>query len=113
MHRKCFQERFQTPQLTDVFMVQVTTLLSRAEKAHAEEASVSDEEVARLEKEVSEQGEAVSQIKEVRTLSCCSIWVWALCYSTCVWLLSHHDLMVKTFSAMCALQTAVRGSPHD
>ena len=47
----------------------MTTLLSKAEKAHAEEAPVSDEALAELEKEVSEQGEVVSQIKEVCTPS--------------------------------------------
>ena len=40
-------------------------MLSKAEKAHAEEAPVSDEVLAKLEKEVSQQGEVVSQIKEV------------------------------------------------
>ena len=37
---------------------------------------MSDEEIARLEKEASEQGDVVSQIKEVCTPSFCSIWAW-------------------------------------
>ncbi|CAL5224923.1 g7691 [Coccomyxa viridis] len=45
-------------------MFQVTTLLSKAERAQAEEAPVSDEEIAQLEKEVSEQGQVVTQVKE-------------------------------------------------
>ena len=42
----------------------MTTLLSRAEEAQAGE-TVSENEIAALEKEVSEQGALVSQIKEV------------------------------------------------
>ncbi len=40
---------------------------------------MSDEEIAQLEKEVSEQGEVVTQVKEVCLLSFCSIWKNCLC----------------------------------
>lgn len=46
----------------------MTTLLSRAEEAQAGE-TVSEDEIAALEKEVSAQGKLVSQIKEVRVFA--------------------------------------------
>ena len=57
----------------------MTTLLSKAERAQGEAEAVSDEEIAQLEKEVSEQGEVVTQVKEVCLLSFCSIWKNCLC----------------------------------
>ncbi len=45
----------------------MTTLLSKAEEAHAE-GSVNEDELAKLEREVSDQGAVVSQIKEVLIL---------------------------------------------
>ena len=51
--------------LSSVGVPQVTTLLSKAEEAQAGE-TVSEDELAALEEEVSEQGALVSQIKEVR-----------------------------------------------
>ena len=47
----------------------MTTLLSKAEEATAE-APVSEREIADLEKQVSEQGTVVSQVKEVRPHPC-------------------------------------------
>ena len=52
------------PAETQLHALQVTTLLSKAEEATAE-APVSESEIADLEKQVSEQGTVVSQIKEV------------------------------------------------
>ena len=52
----------------------MTTLLSKAEEATAE-TPVSEEEIADLEKQVSEQGTVVSQVKEVRPHSSALICV--------------------------------------
>ena len=85
---------------------------------------MSDEEIAQLEKEVSEQGQVVTQVKEVglpsfrRTpvfLCCGNPWVIAPPLQHLSLALCHLDLVVMVlYGAMkFSAYYDVRGSPHD
>ena len=64
----------------------MTTLLSKAEEATAE-IPVNEDEIADLEKQVSEQGTVVSKVKEVRFLphSSVSCTISNACLEQCHW----------------------------